>query len=87
VDAAKVVYPYFRQDEKLIRYVLTEPPDRVSYRMLNPTDQEMEGIRDMGIKAGILTTKTDMKDLLDRSFIPTDIKAADIDMSTAGQPN
>jgi NitT/TauT family transport system substrate-binding protein len=85
VDAAKVVHPYFRQDEKLIRYVLTEPPDRVSYRMLNPSDQEMEKIRDMGIKAGILTTKVEMKDLLDRSFIPTDIKAADIDMTTAGQ--
>jgi NitT/TauT family transport system substrate-binding protein len=87
VDAAKVVSPYFRQDEKLVRYVLTEPPDRVSYRMLNPTDQEMETIRDMGIKAGILTTKVEMKDLLDRSFIPADIKPADIDMSTAGQAN
>jgi NitT/TauT family transport system substrate-binding protein len=85
VDAAKVVHPYFRQDEKLIRYVLTEPPDRVSYRMLNPSDQEMEQIRDMGIKAGILTTKVEMKDLLDRSFIPAEIKAADIDMTTAGQ--
>ena len=87
VDAAKVVHPYFRQDERLIRYVLTEPPDRVSYRMLNPSDQEMEKIREMGIKAGILTTRVAMKDLLDRSFIPTDIKAADIDMSTAGQQN
>ena len=28
--------PYFRQDEKLVRYVLTQPPDRVSYRMLTP---------------------------------------------------
>ena len=37
VDAAKVVSPYFRQDEKLVRYVLTQPPDRVSYRMLTPT--------------------------------------------------
>lgn len=87
MDAAKVVSPYFRQDEKLVRYVLTEPPDRVSYRMLNPSDQEMEQIRDMGIKAGILTTKVEMKDLLDRSFIPTDIKPADIDMTTAGQQN
>jgi NitT/TauT family transport system substrate-binding protein len=87
VDAAKVVSPYFRQDEKLVRYVLTEPPDRVSYRMLNPSDQEIERIRDMGIKAGILTTKVDIKDLLDRSFVPADIKPADIDMSTAGQPN
>ncbi len=31
--------------------------------------------------------KVDMKDLLDRSFIPTDIHAADIDLSTAGQRN
>src|ERR1022692_3259665 len=60
VDAAKVVFPYFRQDEKLIRYVLTEPPDRVSYRMLNPSDAEMEKIRDMGIQAGILKVKTPM---------------------------
>jgi len=47
----------------------------------------MEQIRDMGIKAGILTTKVEMKDLLDRSFVPKDIKAADVDMTTAGQPN
>lgn len=85
LDAAKVVSPYFRQDEKLVRFVLTKPPDRVSYRMLNPTDAEMELIRDMGIKAGILNTKIEMKDLLDRSFIPSDIKAADVDMTTAGQ--
>src|SRR5664279_127879 len=82
-DAAKVVSPYFRQDEKLVRYVLTSPPDRVSYRMLNPTDAEMEKIRDMGIKAGILTKSIPMTDLLDRSFIPSDIKSADIDMKTA----
>ena len=36
VDAARLVAPYFRQDESLIRYVLTQPPDRVSYRMLTP---------------------------------------------------
>jgi hypothetical protein len=45
----------------------------------------MEQIRDMGIKAGILTTKIEMKDLLDRSFIPADIQAADIDMENAGK--
>src|SRR5580704_2148271 len=87
LDAAKVVSPYFRQDEKVVRFVLTQPPDRVSYRMLNPSDQEMEKIRDMGIQAGILTARTPMSDLLDRSFIPSDIKAADIDMSSAGQAN
>ena len=78
LDAAKVVSPYFRQDEKLVRYVLTQPPDRVSYRMLTPTDEEMGRIRDMALKAGILEKSVDMKELVDRSFIPEDIKPANI---------
>jgi NitT/TauT family transport system substrate-binding protein len=80
LDAAKVVTPFFRQDEKVLRFVLTQPPDRVSYRMLNPTDEEMTRIRDMGIEAGILTKRIPMGDLIDRSFIPADIAAAAIDM-------
>ena len=52
VEAARLVSPYFRQDEKLVRYVLTQPPDRVSYRMLTPSDDEMQRIADMGLEAG-----------------------------------
>jgi len=78
LDAAKVASPYFRQDEKVVRYVLTQPPDRVSYRMLTPTDEDLGEIRDMALKAGILEKRIEMKDLIDRSFIPTDIKAAPI---------
>jgi NitT/TauT family transport system substrate-binding protein len=78
IEAAKVVAPYFRQDEKLVRYVLTQPPDRVSYRMLTPTDEELQRIHDMALKAGILQKPINMKDLVDREFIPTDIKPANI---------
>jgi NitT/TauT family transport system substrate-binding protein len=78
LDAARVVAPYFRQDERLVRFVLTQPPDRVSYRMLTPTDEEMGRIRDMALKANILEKVIDMKDLVDRSFIPADIKPAEI---------
>ncbi len=78
LEAAKVVSPYFRQDEKVVRYVLTQPPDRVSYRMLTPTDEEMERIHQMALKAGILTKPISMRDLLDRRFIPDDIKPANI---------
>jgi NitT/TauT family transport system substrate-binding protein len=78
LDAAKVVSPYFRQDEKVVRYVLTQPPDRVSYRMLTPTDEELQNIHDMAIKAGILQKPINMKELIDRQFIPTDIKPANI---------
>jgi len=82
LEAAKVVAPYFRQDEKVIRYVLTQPPNRVSYRMLTPTDEDLQQINDMAVKAGILERPIAMKDLIDRQFIPLDIKPANID---AGQ--
>jgi NitT/TauT family transport system substrate-binding protein len=78
VEAATVVSPYFRQDEKLVRYVLTQPPDRVSYRMLTPLDEEMQQIADLGLAAGILERHLDVKDLVDRQFIPTDIQPAKI---------
>jgi NitT/TauT family transport system substrate-binding protein len=78
--AAKVASPYFRQDEKLVRFVLTQPPDRVSYRMLTPSDADLSQIRDMGLKAGILEKRIEISDLVDRSFIPADIKPANIDV-------
>lgn len=76
--AAKVVSPYFRQDETLLRHVLTQPPDRVSYRMLEPGDEELQRIADLGVQAGILDRRLDVKELVDRRFIPDDIKPAAI---------
>jgi len=67
-----------------VRYVLTQPPDRVSYRMLSPTDEELQRIQDMAFKAGILEKPLLMHDLVDREFIPTDIKSAQIDMRQVG---
>ena len=81
LEAAKVVSPYFRQDEKVLRYVLTQPPDRVSYRMLTPTDEELKKINDMAVKTGILQGPIAMSDLLDRRFIPSDIKPLNIDVN------
>jgi NitT/TauT family transport system substrate-binding protein len=80
-EAAKLVSPYFRQDEKLLRYVLTQPPDRVTYRNLNPTDVEMQKILDMGISLGFLTKQLPMSELIDRSFFPPQINPAQIDLS------
>ena len=80
-DAAKLVSPYFRQDEKLLRYILTQPPDRVTYRNLNPTDEEMLKILDMGISLGFLKTRTPMDELIDRDYVPKTIEPAKIDLS------
>ena len=81
VDAARLVSPYFRQDESLIRYVLTQPPDRVSYRMLTPQDNEMQVIADMALEAGILERRLDVRGLVDREFIPSDITPARIELA------
>jgi NitT/TauT family transport system substrate-binding protein len=79
-EAAKVATGYFKQKEDLIKYVLTSPPDRVSYRMLTPSDEEIQKIADMGVETGILSKRILAADIVDRSFIPKDIKSADIDM-------
>jgi NitT/TauT family transport system substrate-binding protein len=81
IDAARLVSPYFRQDEALVRYVLTQPPDRVSYRMLTPRDDEMQVIADMGLEAGILERRLDVRGLVDRAFIPPVIAPARIEMA------
>ena len=80
-DAAKLVSPYFGQNEKLMNYVLTQPPDRVSFIHLNPTDAEIQKIMDMGISLGFLKVRTPPSELLDRSFITDDIEPATIDLT------
>jgi NitT/TauT family transport system substrate-binding protein len=77
-DAAKVAAPYFRQDAKLVEFVLTQPPDRVSYRQLTPTDEDMHAIMHYAIKAGILHGPIDLGDIVDRRFIPEHIEPAQI---------
>jgi NitT/TauT family transport system substrate-binding protein len=82
LDAAKVAAPYFRQDQKLLEFVLTQPPDRVSYRQLTPTDEDMQQIMKYAVKAGILKKPLDISDIIDRRFIPADIHPAKIEMAT-----
>jgi len=82
-EAARLVSPYFRQDENLVRYVLTQPPDRVSYRQLTPQDDEMQEIADMAFAAGILERRLDVQGLVDRQFIPKEFEAARIEMPAA----
>lgn len=78
ISAAKIVAPYFRQDEKVVSYVLTQPPDRVSYRMLTPTNEDLQQIHDMALKTGLLSHPVSMSELIDRSFIPRALKPAAI---------
>lgn len=80
LGAAKLVAPYFRQDVKLLEYVLTQPADRVTYRNLDPTDAELEKIQDMGVELGFIKRRVPIDELLDRRFIPRTIAAAEVDL-------
>lgn len=78
LEAAHVAAPYFRQDEAVIRHVLTRPPDRVSYRMLTPSDTDLQLIHDMALETGMLSKPVPLSELVDRRFIPRDIARRDI---------
>jgi len=79
VEAAHAcAQPMYRQNEKLLEYVLTKPKDRVSYSMLTPTDEDLQKIEDMALQMGIMKKPVKMSDLIDREFIPKTIEPAEI---------
>src|SRR6478735_5082632 len=80
-EAAKLVAPYYRQDEKVLNYVLTADPRRVSYVQLTPTEQDFRVIQDMGIKMGLLKKNIPLNELIDEDFIPQEITPAPIDIA------
>jgi NitT/TauT family transport system substrate-binding protein len=71
---------YYNQDQHLLEFVLTHPADRVSYRSLTPTDEDLKTIMRYSIKAGLLTRELDLASIVDRRFIPAHISAAQIDV-------
>ncbi len=86
-EAAKLVAPYFRQNEKLLNYVLTSNPERVKYEDLSPSDQDLQQIEDMGIHLGYLKKRTPMSELIDRSFEPKVLTPAAITAASIPDPN
>jgi NitT/TauT family transport system substrate-binding protein len=83
-QAASLVAPYFRQNVKLLNYVLTHKPYSVTYTDLTPSDAEMQRIEDIGISLGLLKKRTPMSVLMDKRFIPQEIAPAKIDIAKIG---
>ncbi|MBE7169380.1 MAG: ABC transporter substrate-binding protein [Williamsia sp.] len=78
-EAAKLAAPYFRQNEKVLNWVLTAQPRRVSYVGLTPTDEDLQKIQSMGISMKLLTKPIPMSELINRDFLPPVITPAPID--------
>ena len=64
---------YYHQDPKLLRFVLSKPPDRVKYTNLAVVRKDFEEIEALGLEAGILNGTTHFKDYADPSFVPDEM--------------
>jgi NitT/TauT family transport system substrate-binding protein len=73
MEAAEFVAEnYYNQDPRLLRFVLSKPPDRVKYTNLAPLKKDFEEIQALAIEAGIMQGKVRFEDYVDTSFVRND---------------
>ncbi len=66
--ADAVANTYFNQDPKLLRFVLSQPPDRVTYANLRLARKDFELIEQLALEAGILKGPVKFDDYTDTRF-------------------
>jgi NitT/TauT family transport system substrate-binding protein len=66
--AQTVATNYYNQDPRLLRFVLSKPPDRVTYGNLRLARQEFDRIAEMAFEAGVLTRKMKFEEYADPRF-------------------
>lgn len=77
MDAAQFVSKgYYNQDPRLLKFVLSKPPDRVTYSRLKPLQKDFEEIEQLAVEAGIIKGTVKFNDYVDDSFAPDPTKVA-----------
>ncbi|HEX6904737.1 MAG TPA: ABC transporter substrate-binding protein [Thermoanaerobaculia bacterium] len=66
--AQSVATHYYNQDPRLLRFVLSKPPDRVKYSNLRLARKDFDQIADMAFEAGILTRRIPFEEYADPRF-------------------
>jgi len=59
---------YYRQNPRLLRWALTNPPNRVVYTPLTPFKPDFDLVRDLMIETGVLERSIEFKDYVDARF-------------------
>ncbi len=73
MDVAQFVSQhYYNQDPRLLAFVLSKPPDRVTYSNLALRRPDFEEIESLGREAGILQGTARFDDYTDVRFVPDD---------------
>ena len=71
MDAAQFVAKnYYNQNPRLLSFVLSKPPDRVTYSRLKPLKPDFEEIEQLAKEAGMLNGTAHYDDYVDESFAP-----------------
>jgi NitT/TauT family transport system substrate-binding protein len=69
MDASEfVAKQYYNQDPRLLAFVLSRPPDRVTYTELTPLRKDFEEIEKLGLQAGTLAGTAHFEDYTDVRF-------------------
>lgn len=77
---------YYNQDPRLLRFVLSKPPDRVKYTNLKLRRPDFEEIEQLAIESGILEGNVDFDDYCDTSFVKDEALIEPYDWSEGGVP-
>ena len=68
---------FFNQDPELLKFVMRNPPDRVTYGDLRLIRQEFEELVQLSVEAGILSRPVSYEKFVDESFVHN-LKAVEI---------
>lgn len=66
--AEAVATQYYHQDPRLLRFVLSKPPDRVTYTNLRLAKEEFQRIHDLALDTGILAGPIPFEEYADTRF-------------------
>jgi NitT/TauT family transport system substrate-binding protein len=73
MEAAEFVSQYYyNQNSRLLRFVLSKPPDRVKYTNLTVRKPDFQEIEALGKEAGVLKGTAHFEDYTDASFVQAD---------------
>jgi NitT/TauT family transport system substrate-binding protein len=66
--AEAVATQYYNQDPRLLRFVLSKPPDRVTYNKLRLARTDFDRIAGMAVEAGVLSRRLAFEEYADIRF-------------------
>jgi NitT/TauT family transport system substrate-binding protein len=77
---------YYFQDPELLKFVLSKPPDRITYTRLAPLKGEFDEIMELAYEIGILSRRVEFEEYTDDTFVkPIDELDWELDHLPTGQ--